>query len=149
MFWKEKAVKIQFSSSTAVSDHALSERKSIRTRQQRCGRMRPQCNSSKNGIISENSGVWNCIWQPNKPKTLWYDWTAACANRKKETAIRCENSGMRECWAKDKSEKLHPYKRRPACNDANQVKSRENAIGCMDSGVWIQTERKVRENAAL
>ena len=44
---------------------------------------------------------------------------------------------------------MHPYKRRPARQNAKEVKSRENAIGCEDSGVLIQIERKARENASL
>ena len=48
-----------------------------------------------------------------------------------------------------KSEKMQPYKRRPARQNAKEVKSRENAIGCEDSGVRIQIERKVGVNASL
>ena len=44
---------------------------------------------------------------------------------------------------------MHPYKRRPARQNAKEVKSREYAIGCDDSGVQIQIERKVGENASL
>ena len=41
------------------------------------------------------------------------------------------------------------YKRRPARQNAKEVTSRETAMGCEDSGVRIQIERKVRENASL
>ena len=44
---------------------------------------------------------------------------------------------------------MHPYKRRPARQNGKEVKSRENAIGCEDSGVRIQIERKVGENSSL
>ena len=66
-----------------------------------------------------------------------------------ENAIGCENSDACECWERAMSEKMHPYKRRPACQNAKGVKSRENAIGCEDSGVRVQIERKVGENASL
>ena len=66
-----------------------------------------------------------------------------------ENAIGYENRGVRECGEKAKSEKLNPFKRRPARQNAKEVKSRENAIGCEDSGAQIQTERKVGENASL
>ena len=48
-----------------------------------------------------------------------------------------------------KVREMHPYKRRPAGQNAKELKSRENAIGCEDSGVRIQIERKVGENASL
>ena len=48
-----------------------------------------------------------------------------------------------------KSETMNPYKRRQTRQNTKEVQSRENAIRCEDSGVRIQLEGKVGENASL